>query len=471
MVNTLAKNQFETLNPATKKLLGTFSHMTKEEVNDQIDKAAAYSPAWKMVSAPERAGYLAKVADCMEKERKEWANLITEEAGKCTREAEGEVSRAITMLRFFSGEGFRMTGATIPSQQSNVHAFTKQQPLGTVGIITPWNVPLAIPIWKMAPAIVAGNTVVWKPANQTLLISQKLMETFEKAGLPEGTVKMVVGVGSLVGEALTSHPAIKAISFTGSNKTGLAINQAAAVRGIRFQAEMGGKNPMIILPDADLDLAVSDIIAGGLLDAGQRCSATSRVFVHDDVYEAVKERLVSRLENLKVGLPSNPDTQIGPVADQLQYDTIRRYIEIAKKEGGKLIFGGQEPNEDWFKQGYFIMPSVFENVTQDMTLAKEEVFGPVLAFMRFSDLEECLKQANSVHYGLSSSIYTNDLSKAYHYIENIESGLVHVNLPSAYSEPHMPFGGIKSTGIGGFREQGQQAIQFYTEWKTVFMKV
>ena len=296
------------------------------------------------------------------------------------------------------------------------------------------------------------------------------MEILEKAGLPKNVVTMLIADGPLVSEVFAESEQIKAVTFTGSTKTGRMIHQVLAPRGIRFQAEMGGKNPFIILPDADIELACQDIVSGGLLDAGQRCTATSRIFVHETIYELFREKMLETLENVKLGLPTEESSIIGPVVDEQQYNTIRSYIDIAKSEGAELIYGADEPLEDWAQNGYFINPKLFDHVTQEMTIANEEVFGPVLALIQFSDIDECLKQSNSVEYGLSSAIYTKDIASALKYADEIESGLVHINMPSTYSEPQMPFGGIKATGIGGFREQGSHAVAFYTEWKTVYVR-
>ncbi|MDR7079451.1 aldehyde dehydrogenase (NAD+) [Neobacillus niacini] len=470
MKHIIEKQKYLSLNPTTKEIVAEFQMMNKEEIEEIILATVEAQKEWKKIPAPSRGEALLKIADLLEKRADEWGQLLTTEVGKCIRDGVAEVYRSVSILRFFAGEGYRMTGETIPSKQEGVLAYTKQQPLGTVGVITPWNVPLAIPIWKIAPALVAGNSVVWKPANQSLLISQKLVALFEEAGLPKNLVAMVQAEGPVVGDTFAENENIKAVSFTGSNKTGKIINKLLATRGIRFQAEMGGKNPFIIMADADIEQACKDIVAGGLLDAGQRCTATSRIFVHTSIYPAFREKMLEVLETVKLGPPTEEASIIGPVVDQGQYENIWSYINQAKLDGATLIYGGDEPEEEWAKNGYFIKPKLFDNVSQDMTIAKEEIFGPVLALIQFSDFDECLKQANAIEYGLSSTIYTKDISAAMKYVDEIESGLVHINLPSTYSEPQMPFGGIKSTGIGGFRELGTHAIKFYTEWKTVYVR-
>ncbi|WP_138495300.1 aldehyde dehydrogenase family protein [Paenibacillus pinistramenti] len=472
MTNSLRqKEKICSVNPATKQVLAEFELMSKEEIKNAVLAASEAQKAWARTPAPVRGEFLLKIAELLEKRVEEWGRLVTEEVGKCLRDGIGEIERSISFLRFFAGEGYRMKGETIPSRRPGMFSYSKQQPLGTVGVITPWNVPLAIPVWKIAPALVAGNSIVWKPAPQSLLISRKFIALLEEAGLPRNLVMLLIADGPLVSEVFAEDERIKAVTFTGSTRTGRAIHQVLATRGIRFQAEMGGKNPFIILPDADLERACQDIVSGGLLDAGQRCTATSRIFVHEAVYDEFREMMVRTLEKVKLGPPTEESTIVGPVVDQRQYDTIRGYIDIAKSEGALLLFGEDEPEEDWAKKGYFIKPKLFDHVTQDMAIANEEVFGPVLALLTFSDLNECLKQCNSIEYGLSSSLYTKDIAAAMKYVDEIESGLVHINVPSTYSEPQMPFGGIKATGIGGFREQGSHAIQFYTEWKTVYVSV
>lgn len=470
MLDLKLEEQYISENPATKEALGTFTYHNEQEMLEMIERADTAAKAWRLISAPARGEYLLKLAEIIEAESNTWTELLLNETGKCRRDAAGEVKRSVTILRFMSGEGFRLGGDTIPSTSSEILCYTLRQPLGTVGIITPWNVPLAIPIWKMAPALVAGNSIIWKSANQSLVISSKLMEAFAAAGFPEGLIQMAIGAGPEIGEILTSHEKIKAISFTGSNRTGLVLNEWCAPRGIRLQAEMGGKNPFIIMPDADLERAVADIIAGGLLDAGQRCTATSRIFVHQSIHEPFRALLVKAVSALKVGLPHLEESQIGPIVDENQYARIKAMIDKGVEEGAQMILGADHPDDEWFSKGYFIMPTIFDQVTQEMTIAREEIFGPVLAILTFEDFDSCLEQANDVKYGLSSSIYTRDLSFAMKYIHTIESGMVHVNLPSVYSEPQMPFGGIKATGIGGFREMGEQAIGFYTEWKTVYLR-
>ncbi|UOQ84869.1 aldehyde dehydrogenase family protein [Gracilibacillus salinarum] len=463
------EKEMETINPATKEKLGALRIINEKEINQKIESAEQAQKVWRKTSAPNRGDVLLELATLIEQEKEGLTQLLVDEAGKCTAQAAGEVDRTTSILRFLAGEGARLTGTTIPSTDINIMAYSVQRPLGVVGIITPWNVPLAIPVWKIAPALVAGNAVVWKPAPQTILIAEKLQEIFDASSLPEGLVQMVIAPGPEVGKKFAEHETIKAVSFTGSTDTGRIINQMVAPRGIRFQAEMGGKNPFIIMPDANLERAAADVIAGGLLDGGQRCTATSRIFVHQSVHQAFRKELTKQLANVRVGNPHDALSIMGPVVDEQQYRTVRSYIQSGIDEQLDLAFGGLPPAVEENK-GYFIQPTLFDHVTQESKLAQEEIFGPVLVMIPFDDFDACLEQANDIRYGLSSSIYTQNIDWALQYVEEIESGLVHINLPSAYSEPQMPFGGIKATGIGGFRELGQHAVSFYTEWKTIYAR-
>mgnify|MGYP001289213821 CR=1 FL=1 len=373
-------------------------------------------------------------------------------------------------MRYLAGEAERLTGETIPSWDPAVNGYTKREPVGVVGIITPWNVPLAIAAWKIATALTCGCTVVFKPSSQTPLVSLMLVEAYRAVGLPDGVINFVTGPGSKVGNAIANHPDIRAISFTGSNNVGLAINQLVAKRGARFQAEMGGKNPFVVLEDADLELATDHVIVGGFGESGQRCTATSRVIVLKSIADEFIELLTEKVKKIVVGNPLDEKTQMGPVIDEDAMNSILNYIEIGKKENGQLITGGKRLTDGDYAYGYFIEPTLFRGITPDMTIAQEEIFGPVISIMEVDDYEQALEWANDVKYGLSSTIYTNDLEKAMHFVNNIEAGFTHVNMPSTYSEPQFPFGGIKATGIGGIREVGSTAIDFYTEYKTVYIK-
>ncbi|SFE52036.1 aldehyde dehydrogenase family protein [Alteribacillus iranensis] len=458
-------------NPAKKsEKLGIFQKSTQEDLEKAVEAAKKALPDWKETPAPARGEYIQKAARYIEERAEEYKELLVREVGKSYKDADAEVVRTIRAMRFLSGEAERMTGETIPSWIPGVRAYTKREPLGVVGVITPWNVPLAIAAWKIATAIATGNTVVFKPSSQTPLISYRLIEAYREVSLPDGVVNFITGSGSVVGNGIASHKDIKAVSFTGSNPVGSHINKLVAERGGRFQAEMGGKNPFVVLEDADLDLATSNVIDGGFGESGQRCTATSRVILVKDIAETFIEQLLEKVKNVKVGNPMEDGTTMGPVVDEGAMKSILEYIEIGKKEGAELLAGGHQLEDGEHSDGYFIAPTVFRNVTPDMTIAQEEIFGPVISIMIAEDYDQALEWANDIDYGLSSTIYTNDMERATHFMDHVEAGLTHVNMMTMWSEPHLPFGGIKDTGIGGYREQGSTGINFFTEWKTAYVK-
>jgi len=347
--------------------------------------------------------------------------------------------------------------------------FTTRVPLGVVGVISPWNFPVAIPIWKMAPALIYGNTVVIKPAQETAVTAAKVIECMDEAGLPAGVVNMVTGRGSVVGEAIVNHPDVNGITFTGSNATGKRIGQAALARGAKYQLEMGGKNPVIIASDADLDLAVEGTISGGLRSTGQKCTATSRVFVQADVYDVFKEKLLAKVQEITIGNGLEDGIWMGPCASESQLNTVLSYIEKGKSEGATLLYGGERYTENGGEDGFYVQPTVFENVTNDMVIAREEIFGPVLALIKVDTVEEALEQANDAEFGLSASIYTKDIGNMLSFINEMDAGLVRINAETAGVELQAPFGGMKQSSSHS-REQGQAAIEFFTAIKTVFVK-
>lgn len=462
---------FLVTNPAdTRMELGICQQSSDQDVIEAVEEAKKTLKSWRKEAAPERGQYILRAAAYIEERSEEFIKQLILEVGKSYADARAEVIRTIRAMRYLAGESERLTGETVPSWDKDVIGYTKREAIGVVGIITPWNVPLAIAAWKIATALTCGCTVIFKPSSQTPLVSLWLVEAYRETGLPPGVINFVTGPGSAVGNAIANHPDIKAISFTGSNGVGMAINQLVAKRGARFQAEMGGKNPFVVLEDADLELAANHAIAGGFGESGQRCTATSRIIVLKSVAEEFIELLKKKVENLKVGNPSDEGTQMGPVIDQGSMESILNYIDIAKKENGVLVTGGKRLTEGEHSHGYFVAPTVFRNITPDMTIAQEEIFGPVLSVMEAEDFEQAMKWANTIEYGLSSTIYTNDLEKAMEFVNDIEAGFTHVNMPSTYSEPQFPFGGIKGTGIGGFREVGSTAVDFYTEYKTVYIK-
>ncbi|SIT73450.1 aldehyde dehydrogenase family protein [Edaphobacillus lindanitolerans] len=461
---------YESINPANKsEVLGFFQSSNEEDVETAIASAESAFPLWAHTAVPERGDVLFRLIRLLEEQREELARIITLEVGKSLREAKGEVNKTIEAMKQFSGEATRMAGETVPSHDPDIFAYTIREPLGVVGVIAPYNFPLGIGIWKIAPAIVAGNTVIFKPASNTSLISVKIMELFEEAGVPAGVINMVTGPGGVIGNAIGNHPKIKAVSFTGSTSVGMALGRAVGGRGAKMQAEMGGKNPSIILEDADLDEVVENLVISSFLDNGQRCTGTSRVIALRTIAEELTENLVARAKNLVIGNGVEEGVDNGPVIDEGQLNTYLRYVRSAQEEGAMLVFGGRQITENGLDRGYFVEPTIFSGVTKDMTIFREEIFGPVVGITVVDTFEEALELANDSDFGLSSTIYTNNLKKAMYFVKHIESGVTHVNIPSNYFENQYPFGGKKESSIGP-REQGSSTLDFWTDYKTVYIK-
>lgn len=461
---------FPNINPAnTEETVGLFQASVAEDVEDACRAAAAARSSWADLPATKRGEYLFKAAELLENRLQQLGEEMTREEGKTLPEAIGEVKRAINIFRYFGGEGSRQFTFQVPSERENVLCYTIRKPLGTVALITPWNFPIAIPAWKIAPALIAGNTVVIKPASLAPLSSFRLIEALHEAGIPPGAINYVTGSGGSVGDALTSNPEIKAVSFTGSTSVGTALYKKVSERRIRVQLEMGGKNPTIVLGDADLDYAADILINGAFFSTGQKCTACSRAIIERPIYEVLVEKLVEKTRKLKVGNGLDPGVQIGPAVDEEQLKTDLEYIDIAKKEGALLLVGGNRLTGDNYDRGYFIEPTIFSGVSSTMRVAQEEVFGPVLALMVAEDFEDAMRIANDVRFGLSASIVSKDLTRVHQFINRIEAGLITVNLPTAGVEYQLPFGGTKESSYG-MREQGPQALDFYSESRTVYLK-
>lgn len=455
------------LNPAHKsEIIGLVPLSSEEDVDQAVEAAVNAKEYWGKLSGADRGNFLFKIADAIEKRQDEIAETLTKEMGKTFPEAKGEVSRGIAILRYYAGEGMRKNGDVIPASDPRALQYTTRVPLGVVGLITPWNFPVAIPIWKMAPALIYGNTVVIKPALETTVTMMKVLECIEQVNLPAGVVNLVSGKGSVVGQRIIEHPQINGLSFTGSNNIGKQVAFGAISRGAKYQLEMGGKNPIIIAEDADLDKAVDATISGGFLSTGQKCTATSRVIVHQDVYDEFKMKLVEKTQQLIVGDGMEQGTNIGPSINESQLNTVLSYIKNGIEEGAALVCGGGSPD---LKDGFFVNPTIFENVDPKMTIGQEEIFGPVLALIKVKSIEEALKIANDIEYGLSASIFTKNIENAFEFLENMEAGLVRVNYETAGVELQAPFGGMKASSSGS-REQGTAAIEFFTSIKTVFIR-
>jgi acyl-CoA reductase-like NAD-dependent aldehyde dehydrogenase len=440
---------------------------TREEAREAIGAAKAAFPAWRDTPAPARGRIIAKAKLLMEQQKDELARMLTREEGKALKDSLGEVMKSVNILDYMAGEAVRITGETAPSELPKNFAYTIKQPLGVVSVITPWNFPVSIPVWKIAPALVAGNTVVFKPATLTPLTAMRVTEIFSQAGLPPGVLNLITGAGSEVGDELVVNPDVRAISFTGSNEVGSNLYAQGALRMKKCQCEMGGKNPLVVLADADLQLAMESALFGAFASTGQRCTATSRVVIEEKVADKFAFLLVERAKAFKVGNGLEPGIDMGPAVDENQMNTDLRYIEIGKKEA-TLLLGGHRLTGSDYDRGYFVTPTIFDHVPPKSQLAQDEIFGPVLSIVRVHDYEEALQVANSVRYGLSSAIYTNDAAKIFDFIDRIETGITHVNSPTVGGEAHLPFGGVKSTGVG-HREMGHVALDFYTELKTVYI--
>jgi acyl-CoA reductase-like NAD-dependent aldehyde dehydrogenase len=461
---------FADVNPAdTRDTIGLLQDSGPEDVDGAVAAALRAHAAWAATPAPVRGKFLLRAAQQLETRSGDIADLLSREEGKTLAEAKGEVTRAVRIVEYFAGEGARLSGATIPSERPRVFMYTVRQPLGVVGLIAPWNFPIAIPAWKIAPALVSGNTVVFKPASQAPLTSFSIVQALADAGLPRGVLNLITGSGSGVGAPLAAHKDVRAISFTGSDAVGRTIARAGAERLARVQLEMGGKNPTIVLADADLDVAVECVLNAAFFSTGQRCTATSRAIVERPVLDGFLDRLIARTKALRIGDPRDPTTELGPAIDEKQLSTTLSYLQVGQDEGAKLVYGGERLTDDTCAHGFFSRPAIMTGVSPRSRLGQEEVFGPLLGVFEASDFDEAVRIANDVRFGLSASICTKDLSRALQYVDRAEAGMIMVNLPSAGVEYQIPFGGLKDSS-SGWREQGPAAVEFFTESKTVYMK-
>jgi acyl-CoA reductase-like NAD-dependent aldehyde dehydrogenase len=468
--NAASGKSFQTHNPAdSRETVAQYPLAGQNDAQEAIQAAQTAFPAWARTTPVARGRILAKTSQILESRKTELAELLTREEGKTLVESTGEVQRAIDIFRFFGGISYTLGGQTIPHDFPDILLYTQRQPLGVVGLITPWNFPIAIPAWKLAPALVAGNTAVLKPASAAPALSLEIGRALTEAGLPPGVANIVVGEGRAVGGTLAEHPAVSALSFTGSYGVGQGIHQQLSKRMARSQMEMGGKNPTIVLADADLDLAATLVVKAGFGLTGQACTATSRVLVEKPVLEMFLEKLVAQTKGIQVGNGLHPKTQMGPAINRAQLETNLDYVEIAKSQGATLVCGGHALKDGELAHGHFMAPTVLSNVRPDQRIACEEVFGPVVAVVAVEHFEEAIQVANSVEAGLSASIVTRDLKRAMQYTDRIEAGVVKVNQISTGLALQAPFGGVKKSSTDTFREQGPQAIDFYTRVKTVYL--
>lgn len=461
--NRLVRN----INPADPDdVLAEFPSATAEDVQRAIEAAQAAFRDWKRTPGPERGRVIWRAANIARQRADEVARTLTREEGKILKEAKGEVLKGISLLEYYAGEGFRMHGKTLPSEARDTFTYTIRRPLGVVGLIAPWNFPWAIPVWKSAPALVAGNTVIFKPAELTPATATLMAEIYQEAGLPPGVFNMVVGPGSAAGEAIVNSPVIRAVSFTGSNEVGSALYVKAAARGAKVTCEMGGKNAVIVMADADLDKAAVAIHGGAFGSTGQRCTATSRVIAMPSVKDGLLERLVDLARKIRIGPGLDESVDMGPAVDEKQWKTDLDYIQLGQREGARLVLGGKRPEH--LGKGYFVEPTIFDNVSPSMRIFREEIFGPVLSVTTANTLDEALSFANAVEYGLTTSIFTQNLDSVMNFVEEVETGMVHVNEPTIGGEAQLPFGGTKATGVGE-REMAEEGLNFFTELKTVFI--
>ncbi len=468
-VESATRETFENRNPAdSRDLVGIFQKSNKDDVNAAVDAAKRAFAKWRLMPAPRRAEIVFRAAEILIERKEEYARDMTREMGKVLAETRGDVQEAIDCGYYMAGEGRRLFGPTVPSELPNKFAMAVRQPIGVCGMITPWNFPMAISSWKLLPAVVCGNTCVIKPAQDTPLSTFNLVRALTDAGLPKGVINIVSGFGSMVGTPLAEHADVRAISLTGSSEVGRIVGGIAAQTFKHCSLELGGKNPMIVLDDANLDLAIDGGLWGGFGTTGQRCTATSRIIVQKGVYREFVERYVERARKLKIGNGLDETVEMGPAINEKQLQTDLSYVEIGKNEGAKLLCGGNRLDKGEYQYGWFMEPTVFGEVDRKMRIAQEEIFGPVVSIIPCDNLADAIDIANDIPYGLSSALYTKDVNKAFSAIRDLYAGITYINAPTIGAEVHLPFGGTKATG-NGHREGGIGAIEFFSEWKSVYV--
>jgi alpha-ketoglutaric semialdehyde dehydrogenase len=463
-VDAVGGETFDSIVPATGETIGTFPRSGAEDVARAVEAAKVAYEEWRLVPAPKRGELLYRFAAVLTEHKDELTELMSREMGKVLAEAGGDVQEAIDMSLYMAGEGRRLFGQTTPSELRDKFNMSVRMPVGVVGAVTPWNFPIAIPSWKLAPALVCGNTAVLKPAEDTPLLAERFVELLVEAGLPPGVVNVVHGYGD-AGEALVAHPDVPIITFTGSRATGIRVTQTAAPHLKHVHLELGGKNAILVMDDADLELAVEGIVWSAFGTSGQRCTAASRVIVHERVYDELRTRLVAAAEGMRLGPGWEPSTDLGPVINQKALDKIHSYTGIGRDEGATLLTGGEVAGSNG---GFYYRPTVFGDVEIGMRIAREEIFGPTTALIPVRDFDEAIRAANSVEYGLSSSIFTADVNRAFRAMRDLETGITYINAGTTGAEVHLPFGGTKATG-NGHREAGQAALDVFTEWKSLYV--
>jgi acyl-CoA reductase-like NAD-dependent aldehyde dehydrogenase len=467
-VDSASGETFESFSPATGDTIGVFPRSNAEDVDRAVESARAAFEEWRLVPAPKRGEILYRFANLLIEEKDDVTDLMTHEMGKVKAEAGGDVQEAIDMSLYMAGEGRRLFGQTTPSELRDKFNMSVRQPIGVVGAITPWNFPIAIPSWKIAPALVCGNTVVFKPATDTPALGERFVELFAEARLPPGVLNIVHGGGGAVGDRLVKHPDVRVITLTGSRETGVEVMRNAADALKHVHLELGGKNAIIVLDDADLELAVEGILWSAFGTSGQRCTAASRVIVQDGAYNQLQSKLVAAAERLRLGVGWEDDTDVGPVINKSALEKIHSYTGIGKDEGAKLLTGGEVATDNGLDKGFFYRPTIFGDVDAQMRVAQEEIFGPTTALIRVRDVDEAIRASNGIKYGLSSSIFTRDVNKAFRAMRDLETGITYINAGTIGAEVHLPFGGTKDTG-NGHREAGQAALDVFTEWKSIYV--
>ncbi len=459
---------FESFNPATGDSIGTFPRSGADDVDRAVAAAKEAYEDWRLVPAPKRGEILYRFANLLMEEKDDLTDLMAHEMGKVKAEAGGDVQEAIDMSLYMAGEGRRLFGQTTPSELRDKFNMSVRMPIGVIGVITPWNFPIAIPSWKITPALVAGNTIVFKPATDTPLLGERFVQLLDEAGLPKGVVNIVHGGGGAVGDRLVRHPDVPVITLTGSRETGVEVMRNAAENLKHVHLELGGKNAIIVLDDADLELAADGIVWSAFGTSGQRCTAASRVIVQEGVYDELQSRLVAAAEKLRLGPGWEDDTDVGPVINKKALDKIHSYTGIGKDEGARLLTGGEVATGNGLEQGTFYRPTIFGDVDPQMRIAQEEIFGPTTALIRVREVDEAIRVSNGIKFGLSSSIFTRDVNKAFRAMRDLQAGITYINAGTIGAEVHLPFGGTKDTG-NGHREAGQAALDVFTEWKSIYV--
>ena len=460
------RSKFQTINPANEELLAEIAQAESSDVDAAVNAATEAFKSWRLVPAPLRGELLFKIGDILKQQKEELARLLTQDMGKVIAEARGDIQEAIDMAYFMGGEGRRLLGYTAPVEMPNKFGMAVRDPSGVVGLITPWNFPIAVPSWKIFPALVAGNTIIWKPSPETPAISAAFVKVFEEAGLPAGVFNLLLAPGADVAKALVSHPGVRVLSFTGSTTTGRAIAESAARLNKKLSLEMGGKNAIIVLEDANLELVTDATLWAAFGTSGQRCTAASRLIVEKGIAGKVKESLAERTKKLRLGDGLDPKVDVGPVINKTALERIHNYVLIGQKEGARALVGASVADVNG--KGFFYSPTLFDGVRPGSTLEAEEIFGPVLSIIEVDTFEEAIEVNNRSQYGLSTSIFTQDVNRAFTAMRDIFSGLVYINHGTTGAEIQFPFGGVRGTG-NGHREAGQAALEVFTEWKSIYV--